>query len=39
MSFNKTIQMIIFDNNPNGMIILSCQIWNGRVFQDFKDRD
>ena len=33
MSFNKTIQMIIFDNNPNGMIMSELSNWNGRVFK------
>lgn len=33
MSFNKTIQMIIFDNNPNGMIMCELSNWNGRVFK------
>lgn len=33
MSFNKTIQMIIFENNPNGMIMCELSNWNGRVFK------
>lgn len=33
MSFNKTIQMIIFNNNPNGMIMCELSNWNGRVFK------
>ncbi len=33
MSFNKTIQMIIFDNNPNGMIMCELSNWNGRIFK------
>ena len=33
MSFNKTIQMIIFENNPNGMIMCELSNWNGRVLK------
>ena len=33
MSFNKIIQMIIIDNNPNGMIMCELSNWNGRVFK------
>ena len=33
MGYNKTIQMIIFDNNPNGRIMCELSNWNGRVFK------
>ena len=33
MNFNKTIQMIIFNDNPNGMIMCELSNWNGRVFK------
>ena len=31
MSFNKTIQMCIFDGNANGRIMCELSNWNGRV--------
>lgn len=33
MSFNKTIQMFIFDGNPNGRIMCELSNWNGRVYK------
>lgn len=33
MSFNKTIQMCIFDSNPNGRIMCELSNWNGRVYK------
>lgn len=33
MSFNKTIQMCIFDGNPNGRILCELSNWNGRVYK------
>ena len=33
MSFNKTIQMYIFDGNPNGRIMCELSNWNGRVYK------
>lgn len=33
MSFNKTIQMCIFDGNPNGRIMCELSNWNGRVYK------
>ncbi len=33
MTFNKTIQMCIFDGNPNGMIMCELSNWNGRVYK------
>lgn len=45
MSFNKTIQMCIFDGNPNGRIMCELSNWNGRVYKisrndlsDFSER-
>ena len=32
MSFNKTIQMCIFDGDPNGRIMCELSNWNGRVY-------
>ena len=31
--FNKTIQMFIFDGNPNGRIMFELSNWNGRVYK------
>lgn len=31
--FNKTIQMFIFDGNPNGRIMCELSNWNGRVYK------
>jgi len=31
--FNKTIQMFIFDGNPNGKIMCELSNWNGRVYK------
>lgn len=46
MSFNKTIQMCIFDGNPNGRIMCELSNWNGRVYKisrkdlnDYAERD
>lgn len=46
MSFNKTIQMCIFDGNPNGRIMCELSNWNGRVYKisrsdlnDFSNRE
>lgn len=33
MKFNKTIQMCIFDGNPNGRIMCELSNWNGRVYK------
>ena len=33
MTFNKTIQMLIFDGNPNGYIMCELSNWNGRVYK------
>ena len=33
MLFNKTIQMFIFDGNPNGRIMCELSNWNGRVYK------
>lgn len=33
MSYNKTIQMCIFDGNPNGRIMCELSNWNGRVYK------
>jgi len=33
MSFNKTIQMCIFDGNPNSRIMCELSNWNGRVYK------
>lgn len=33
MSFSKTIQMFIFDGNPNGLIMCELSNWNGRVYK------
>ena len=33
MSFSKTIQMCIFDGNPNGRIMCELSNWNGRVYK------
>ena len=32
-SFNKTIQMLIFDGNPNGLMMCELSNWNGRVYK------
>ena len=46
MSFSKTIQMFIFDGNPNGRIMCELSNWNGRVYKisrnelsEFSQRD
>ena len=46
MSFSKTIQMYIFDGNPNGRIMCELSNWNGRVYKisrnelsEFSQRD
>ena len=31
--FNKTIQMFIFEGNPNGRIMCELSNWNGRVYK------
>lgn len=33
MIFSKTIQMYIFDGNPNGRIMCELSNWNGRVYK------
>ena len=33
MTFNKTIQMCIFDGDPNGRIMCELSNWNGRVYK------
>ena len=33
MGFSKTIQMYIFDGNPNGRIMCELSNWNGRVYK------
>ena len=33
MSFSKTIQMYIFDGNPNGRIMCELYNWNGSVYK------
>ena len=33
MLFNKTIQLFIFDGNPNGRIMCELSNWNGRVYK------
>ena len=33
MAFDKTIQMCIFDGNPNGRIMCELSNWNGRVYK------
>ena len=33
MNFNKTIQMCIFDGNPNGQIMCELSNWNGKVYK------
>lgn len=46
MPFSKTIQMCIFDGNPNGRIMCELSNWNGRVYKisrnelsEFSQRD
>lgn len=46
MTFSKTIQMFIFDGNPNGRIMCELSNWNGRVYKisrnelsEFSQRD
>ena len=46
MSFDKTIQLYIFDGNPNGRIMCELSNWNGRVYKvsrndlrEFEKRD
>ena len=46
MVFSKTIQMYIFDGNPNGRIMCELSNWNGRVYKisrneisDFSNRE
>lgn len=46
MAFSKTIQMYIFDGNPNGRIMCELSNWNGRVYKisrneisEFSQRD
>ena len=33
MAFDKTIQMYIFDGDPNGRIMCELSNWNGRVYK------
>ena len=33
MKYNKTIQICIFDENPNGMMMAELSNWNGRVYK------
>lgn len=46
MAYNKTIQMCIFEGNPNGRIMCELSNWNGRVYKvsrselnEFEKRD
>lgn len=46
MAFSKTIQMYIFDGNPNGRIMCELSNWNGRIYKisrneisDFANRE
>lgn len=32
-NFNKTIQMLIYDGDPNGMIMCELSNWNGRIYK------
>ena len=32
MSYNKTLNILIFDSNPNGLIMGEVSNWNGRVY-------
>lgn len=36
MAFSKTIQMYIFDGNPNGRIMCELSNWNGRIYKIFE---
>lgn len=33
MSYNKTLNILIFDSNPNGLIMGEISNWNGRVYK------
>lgn len=33
LNFNKAIQMLIFNGNPNGLIMCELSNWNGRVYK------
>lgn len=33
MAFDKTLNMLIFDGDPNGMIMCELSNWNGRVYK------
>lgn len=33
MSYNKTLNILIFDSNPNGLIMGEVSNWNGRVYK------
>ena len=33
MSFSEVITTLIFDGNPNGMIMCELSNWNGRVYK------
>ena len=33
MAFSKTIQMYIFEGNPNGRIMCELSNWNGRIYK------
>ena len=33
MAFSKTIQLYIFDGNPNGRIMCELSNWNGRAYK------
>lgn len=33
MSYDKTMNFLIFDGNPNGLIMGELSNWNGRVYK------
>jgi len=33
MAFNKTLNLLIFDGDPNGMIMCELSNWNGRIYK------
>ena len=37
MSYNKTLNILIFDSNPNGLIMGEVSNWNGRVYKMTRD--
>lgn len=38
MSYNKTLNILIFDSNPNGLIMGEVSNWNGRVYKGMRLR-